>query len=166
MNRGQMIEAEQAARVIQATLAQRGLRPLFSDWLLTEDHGLTWLFGVLDEAHRAARGFYQADLLHTSARRYTGSTCLSATAALALRRAAEPSATCRRTWTSRIERAAALGIGAGGGEIEHCGTGGALLVAGRPARANPYCCGWRCTGARRRRAAPPGDGRRDIPDAG
>lgn len=65
MNRGQLREAEHAARVIPATLAQRGLRPLFSDWLLTEDHGLTWLFGVLDVARiNRLEDFLRGDLLH------------------------------------------------------------------------------------------------------
>ncbi|MBN2390746.1 MAG: hypothetical protein JXR84_08485 [Anaerolineae bacterium] len=65
MNRGQLVEAEHAARVIPATLAQRGLKPLFSDWLLTEDHGATWLFGVLDVAQvPRLEDFLRADLLH------------------------------------------------------------------------------------------------------
>lgn len=65
MNRGLFLEAEQAARVIPLTLGQRGLMPLFSDWLLTEDRGATWLFGVIDVARvERLEDFMRDDLLH------------------------------------------------------------------------------------------------------
>ena len=48
MNRGTMLQAERAARVIPTTMSKRGVRPLFTDWLLTESDGCAWLFGVLD----------------------------------------------------------------------------------------------------------------------
>lgn len=65
MNKGILLEAEQAARVIPATLAQRGLRPAFSDWLLTENNGATWLFGVFDVARiQRLEDLTRTDLLH------------------------------------------------------------------------------------------------------
>ncbi len=41
-------EAHTIAQRIPATLERRGLAPAFSDWVLTRDAGLLWLFGVLD----------------------------------------------------------------------------------------------------------------------
>jgi len=48
ISKGKLREAEAIARRIPATLQRRGLRPAFSDWILTQDAGLLWLFGVLD----------------------------------------------------------------------------------------------------------------------
>ncbi len=48
MNKGVLLQAEQAARIVPATLTQRGLRPVFSDWLLAEADGCIWLFGIFD----------------------------------------------------------------------------------------------------------------------
>jgi hypothetical protein len=48
ISKGKLREAETIARRIPATLQRRGLRPAFSDWILTQDAGLLWLFGVLD----------------------------------------------------------------------------------------------------------------------
>ncbi len=45
---GFMREAGAIAQRISEVMEQRGLPPAFSDWLITEDQGLTWLFGVLD----------------------------------------------------------------------------------------------------------------------
>jgi hypothetical protein len=65
MNRGTVLQAEQAARVIPATLSKRGLRPLFSDWLLTEAGGCAWLFGVLDVGKvQKLEDYTRPDLLH------------------------------------------------------------------------------------------------------
>jgi len=46
--KGKLLEAEMIAQRIPATLHRRGLRPVFSDWVLTRHAGLVWLFGVLD----------------------------------------------------------------------------------------------------------------------
>lgn len=48
MNKGELLQAARMAQVISATLTKRGLRPAFSDFLLTEADGLAWLFAVLD----------------------------------------------------------------------------------------------------------------------
>jgi energy-coupling factor transporter ATP-binding protein EcfA2 len=48
ISKGKLREAEAIARRIPATLERRGLHPAFSDWILTQDAGLLWLFGVLD----------------------------------------------------------------------------------------------------------------------
>ena len=63
--RSRLREAEAIARRLPEVLQRRGLRPAFSDWLLTADHGLTWLFGSLD-LHRIERleQYTQPDLLH------------------------------------------------------------------------------------------------------
>jgi hypothetical protein len=136
MNRGQMIEAEQAARVIPATLMQRGLRPLFSDWLLTEDHGLTWLFGVLDVA-RIARleDFIRADLLHHISTALHGKHVFLSNSS-GLRYAvllSRPPRLPKNVDFPGIERGRLrLGIGAGGGEIGALWSKvGHLLVAGK-----------------------------------
>lgn len=136
MNRGQMIEAEHAARVIPATLAQRGLRPLFSDWLLTEDNGLTWLFGVLDVA-RIARleDFISYDLLHHISTALHGKPVFISNSS-GLRFAVLLSRPPRLPKTvdfPGIERGRLrMGVGAGGGEITALWSKvGHLLVAGK-----------------------------------
>jgi hypothetical protein len=44
-----VLEAQTIAQRIPAVMQRRGLRPAFTDWLLTEDRELIWLFGVLDQ---------------------------------------------------------------------------------------------------------------------
>ncbi len=65
ISRSRLREAEAIARRLPDVLQRRGLRPAFSDWLVTADHGLTWLFGVLD-LRRIERleQYTQPDLLH------------------------------------------------------------------------------------------------------
>ncbi|MDX9955734.1 MAG: FtsK/SpoIIIE domain-containing protein [Anaerolineae bacterium] len=65
ISRSRLREAEAIARRLPDVLQRRGLRPAFSDWLITADNGLTWLFGVLD-LHRIQRleQYVQSDLLH------------------------------------------------------------------------------------------------------
>ncbi|HOC22084.1 MAG TPA: FtsK/SpoIIIE domain-containing protein [Anaerolineae bacterium] len=65
ISRSRLREAEAIARRLPDVLQRRGLRPAFSDWLVTADHGLTWLFGVLD-LRRIERleQYSQPDLLH------------------------------------------------------------------------------------------------------
>ena len=65
MNRGILNLAEQTARIIPATLTQRGLRPVFSDWFLTESAGCAWLFGVLDLRQiQRLEDYTRPDLVH------------------------------------------------------------------------------------------------------
>jgi hypothetical protein len=65
MNRGTLLQAERAARVIPTTMSKRGVRPLFTDWLLTESDGCAWLFGVLDVGKvRRLEDYTRPDLLH------------------------------------------------------------------------------------------------------
>ncbi len=60
-----VLEAQSIAERIPAVLQRRGLRPAFSGWLLTEDRGLTWLFGVLDQRRLQKLEHYTGDaLLH------------------------------------------------------------------------------------------------------
>ena len=68
MNRGLLRLAEQLAQRAPATLEQRGLKPAFSDWLLTEDAGMCWLFGVLDvrQVERLEQYMSEALLHHLS----------------------------------------------------------------------------------------------------
>jgi len=65
ISRSRLREAEAIARRLPDVLQRRGLRPAFSDWLVTADHGLTWLFGALD-LRRIERleQYTQPDLLH------------------------------------------------------------------------------------------------------
>ena len=65
ISRSRLREAEAIARRLPDVLRRRGLSPAFSDWLVTADHGLTWLFGVLD-LRRIERleQYSQPDLLH------------------------------------------------------------------------------------------------------
>lgn len=65
ISRSRLREAEAIAKRLPDVLQRRGLRPAFSDWLLTADHGLTWLFGVLD-LRRVGRleQYTQPELLH------------------------------------------------------------------------------------------------------
>ncbi len=65
ISRSRLREAEAIAKRLPDVLQRRGLRPAFSDWLLTAEHGLTWLFGVLD-LRRVGRleQYTQPDLLH------------------------------------------------------------------------------------------------------
>lgn len=65
ISRSRLREAEAIARRLPDVLRRRGLYPAFSDWLVTADHGLTWLFGVLD-LRRIERleQYSQPDLLH------------------------------------------------------------------------------------------------------
>ena len=65
MNRGTMLQAERAARVIPTTMSKRGVRPLFTDWLLTESDGCAWLFGVLDlQRVKKLEDYTRPNLLH------------------------------------------------------------------------------------------------------
>jgi hypothetical protein len=60
-----LLEAQSIAERIPAVMERRGLRPAFSEWLLTEDRGLTWLFGVLDQRRLQKLEHYTRDaLLH------------------------------------------------------------------------------------------------------
>ncbi|HOV49547.1 MAG TPA: FtsK/SpoIIIE domain-containing protein [Anaerolineae bacterium] len=65
ISRSRLREAEAIARRLPDVLRRRGLSPAFSDWLVTADHGLTWLFGVLD-LRRIERleQYSRPDLLH------------------------------------------------------------------------------------------------------
>ena len=61
-------EAKAVSLKAPALLERRGLQAAFSDWLLTQDRGLTWLFGVLDvtQVERLERYTQQALLHHLS----------------------------------------------------------------------------------------------------
>ena len=79
ISRSRLREAEAIARRLPDVLQRRGLRPAFSDWLLTAEHGLTWLFGVLDlrRVGRLGRGT-QPELLRQLAPAIGGRpVCLS-----------------------------------------------------------------------------------------
>jgi len=43
-----MLQSQAVARRVEEVLNKRGLKPAFSDWVLTQDAGMTLLFGVLD----------------------------------------------------------------------------------------------------------------------
>ncbi len=65
VSKGRLREAEGIARRVPEVLRRRGLQPTFSDWLLTEANGLTWLFGVLDVGRIARLEQYTSDdLVH------------------------------------------------------------------------------------------------------
>jgi len=136
MNRGKLVEAEHAARIIPATLAQRGLRPQFSDWLLCEDHGLTWLFGVLDVAHIARlEDFLRDDLLHHISTALHGKPIFVSNSS-GLRYAvllSRPPRLPKNVAFPGIERGRLrLGVSAGGREITvPWSQAGHLLVAGK-----------------------------------
>ncbi len=65
VSKGHLREAEAIARRVPHVLQRRGLPPAFTDWLLTEANGLTWLFGAVD-LHRVERleRYSHPDLLH------------------------------------------------------------------------------------------------------
>jgi len=136
MNRGMVLEAEHAARVIPATLTQRGLQPRFSDWLLTEDQGATWLFGVLDVRHLDRLETYlRADLLHHISTALQGRPVFVSNSS-GLRYAvlmSRPPRLPRHVEFPEIERGRVrLGVRAGGGEIAiPWDKLGHLLVAGK-----------------------------------
>jgi len=63
--KARLFEAEEISRHIINTLEKRGLEPAFSDWLITWDRGLVWLFGLLDVARLEKLEAYSTDeLLH------------------------------------------------------------------------------------------------------
>jgi len=63
--RSRLAEANAICRRIPEVLQRRGLEPAFTHWLLTQDQGLTWLFGVLDVRQLDRLEAYTADdLLH------------------------------------------------------------------------------------------------------
>lgn len=65
ISKSQLREAEAIARRVPEVLQRRGLRPAFSDWLLTAANGLTWLFGVVDLSRvERLEQYAQPDLLH------------------------------------------------------------------------------------------------------
>ena len=65
ISKSRRLEAEAIARRIPATMQRRGLQPAFSDWLLTEDQGLVWLFGVVDDRRvERLEHYVSASLLH------------------------------------------------------------------------------------------------------
>jgi len=59
-------KADRLARIVPHVLAQRGLEPCFSDWVLTRSgRGDVWLYGVLDTRKIARMERYTSpDLLH------------------------------------------------------------------------------------------------------
>ncbi|MCK9629265.1 MAG: hypothetical protein M0R37_11840 [Bacteroidales bacterium] len=136
MNKGQIVEAEHAARVIPATLTQRGLKPLFSDWLLTEDQGATWLFGVLDVA-RVPRleDFVRDDLLHHISTALRGRPVFISNSSglrYAVLLSQPPRLPKLLNFPGMTRGRLRLGMRAGGGEIAvPWDTAGHLLVAGK-----------------------------------
>jgi len=65
VSRSRLLEAEAIARRLPTVLQRRGLRPVFSDWLVTADRGLAWLFGILDLSRiERLEQYTQPDLLH------------------------------------------------------------------------------------------------------
>lgn len=65
ISKARLREAEAIAQRVPEVLRQRGLRPAFSDWLLTAEQEQVWLFGVLDVAkiERLER-YTTAEVLH------------------------------------------------------------------------------------------------------
>ncbi len=65
ISKGKLREAEAIARRMPATLERRGLRPAFAEWILTQDAGMLWLFGVLDlQRVEKLEQYTGASLLH------------------------------------------------------------------------------------------------------
>jgi len=65
ITRPRQAEAAAIMEVIPSTLSRRGLAPEFCDWALTEEDGMTWLFGAIDTQKVGRLEAYMSnDLLH------------------------------------------------------------------------------------------------------
>lgn len=65
MNKRRLLEAQAIAERIPAVMQRRGLDPAIMAWYLTQDRGLFWLFGVLDQRQIKKLEHYTRDnLLH------------------------------------------------------------------------------------------------------
>ena len=63
VRKAKLLEAQALAHKIPAVMTRRGLTPAFSAWLLTEDRGQVWLFGVLDQRRIQKLEHYTRDAL-------------------------------------------------------------------------------------------------------
>ena len=62
---GRLREAAAVARRIPEVMRQRGLPPAFSEWVVTTEHDMVWLFGILDTRRvKKLEHYTNANLLH------------------------------------------------------------------------------------------------------
>jgi hypothetical protein len=62
---GRLREAAAVARRIPEVMRRRGLPPAFSEWVVTTEHDMVWLFGILDTRRvKKLEHYTNANLLH------------------------------------------------------------------------------------------------------